>query len=155
MRSVLLAAGLLCAGLAWVAPVGATGLDLSQYRGKVVYLDFWASWCVPCRRSIPWMNAMQQRYRDQGLVVIGVNEDSDPAAAKQFLAAHPAAFKVVPDPDGKLAESYGLMGMPSSFIIGRDGQVVTRHIGFHTDSPKSYAAELRKLLESASPATGD
>lgn len=155
MRCALLAIGALAACLLAMAPAGAASLDLAQYRGKVVYLDFWASWCVPCRRSFPWMNQIQQRYAGQGLVVIGVDEDSDPGAAKRFLAQHPAAFTVVPDPDGKLAETYGLMGMPSSFIIGRDGKIVTRHVGFHSDSPTTYSEELRKRLASPSLATGD
>lgn len=155
MRAALFVAALAGLCLVAVTPASADGLNLAQYHGKVVYLDFWASWCVPCRRSFPWMNAMQRRFGDRGLVVVGVDEDSDPAAAKQFLAKHPAAFNVVPDPDGKLAESYHLMGMPSSLVIDRDGKVVARHIGFHKNSPATYSAELRELLGHSSPVKGE
>jgi thiol-disulfide isomerase/thioredoxin len=120
--------------------------DLAQYRGKVVYLDFWASWCKPCRHSFPWMNAMQQKYAADGLVIVAVNVDEQHADAEKFLKDTPAEFTVVYDAEGKLAEQYSIIGMPSSFIIGRDGQVLQRHQGFFDDSPAKYEAELRAIL---------
>ena len=121
-------------------------LDLTQYRGKVVYLDFWASWCKPCRQSFPWMNAMQQKYSADGLVIVAVNVDEQRADADEFLKEVPASFTVVYDTGGKLAEQYGLMGMPSSFLIGKDGTVIRKHEGFFEDSPAKYEAEIRATL---------
>ena len=146
----LLLAGVILVLTAGTAPARAADLDLTQYRGKIVYLDFWASWCVPCRRSFPWMNAMQRKYGKQGLVVLGVNEDDDPAATSAFLDKHPADFRVLRDGGGKLASRYQLMGMPSAFVIDRDGRVVAKHIGFKKDSPGRLEAQLRKLLNASS-----
>ena len=128
------------------AQADAPKLDLSQYKGKVVYLDFWASWCKPCRQSFPWMNAMQAKYSADGLVVVSVNLDEQRADADKFLKQVPADFTIVFDPEGKLAEQYQLIGMPTSFLIGRDGQVVKRHSGFFDSSPAEYEAEIRALL---------
>jgi thiol-disulfide isomerase/thioredoxin len=130
-----------------VAIASAPDLDLSQYRGKVVYLDFWASWCKPCRQSFPWMNRMQDKYGDQGLVIIAVNLDEDRADADRFLQELPAKFQVVYDPEGRLAEEYKLIGMPTSFIVSRDGVVHSRHSGFHESSPADYEAEIQSLLQ--------
>lgn len=121
-------------------------LDLSAYTGKVVYLDFWASWCAPCRRSFPWMNDMLARYSDAGLAIVSVNVDAERKLADEFLAETPARFPVVYDPEGKLAEQWQLLGMPSSYLIGRDGSVISRHVGFRSDSPEKYEKEIRKLL---------
>jgi len=125
----------------------AESLDLSDYRGKVVVIDFWASWCVPCRRSFPWLNDMHSRYREDGLVIIGVNVDKDPDAATEFLQKYPAQFKIHYDPAGKLAKEFGVRGMPSSFVIGRDGQLVSQHIGFKVKKQAEYEATLVANLQ--------
>jgi cytochrome c biogenesis protein CcmG/thiol:disulfide interchange protein DsbE len=131
---------------ATVARADAPALDLAQYQGKVVYLDFWASWCKPCRQSFPWMDAMQKKYAADGLVIVAVDEDEEVADGQKFLRRLPADFSIVPDPQGKLAEHYGLIGMPTSFLIGRDGQVVKQHQGFFEASPAAFEAEIRALL---------
>jgi thiol-disulfide isomerase/thioredoxin len=136
--------------LACLAPMAlaadAPPLDLAQLRGKVVIVDFWASWCVPCRQSFPWLNEMQAKYRDRGLVVIGVNVDSDHAEAERFLQKTPADFQIVYDPDGALAAQYQVQGMPSSYVIGRDGQQVGVHIGFRNGMREQREAELQRWL---------
>jgi cytochrome c biogenesis protein CcmG, thiol:disulfide interchange protein DsbE len=121
-------------------------LDLAQYQGKIVYLDFWASWCKPCRQSFPWMDAMQKKYAADGLVIVAVDEDEQPADGRKFLAEEQSGFTVVSDPKGILAERYALLGMPSSFLIGRDGQVLQRHAGFYSGSPARFEAEIRAAL---------
>jgi len=121
-------------------------LDLNQYEGKVIYLDFWASWCGPCRKSFPWLNEMEERYNDKDLVIIGVNLDTDIALANQFLESVPASFKLFSDPDGHLAERYKLIGMPSSFVIDRHGEVRHRHVGFKKSDIASYEASIKALL---------
>lgn len=122
-------------------------LDLSPYAGKIVYLDFWASWCAPCRRSFPWMNDMLARYADAGLAVVSVNVDAERKLADEFLAETPANFPVIYDPEGKLAAQWQLVGMPSSYLIGPDGNVISRHVGFRSESPEKYEAEIRRLLK--------
>lgn len=129
------------------APAHASDeLDLAAYQGKVVYLDFWASWCAPCRRSFPWLNEMRAKYAEHGFVVLAVNVDAERELAEEFLRETPAEFEIIYDPEGKIAEKWGLMGMPSSFIIGRDGEVASSHVGFRADSPEKYEMEIRHLL---------
>ncbi len=143
---------MLLVALAWLAPAAVAAddpLGLSQLRGKVVIVDFWASWCAPCRQSFPWLNEMQAKYRDRGLVVIGVNVDRERTEADRFLAQTPAAFKIVYDPDGALAARYQVPGMPSSYLIGRDGQQAGVHIGFRKGAREQREAELQRLLADA------
>ena len=140
--------------LSAAAEDSAPRLDLSEYRGKVVVVDFWASWCAPCRRSIPWLNAMQRKYADEGLVVIGVNEDKTAAEAETFLKDVPAGFHVVLDLEGEIARHYGLIAMPSTYVFGRDGQLVARHLGFKVAKQGEYEALLRNVLEGSAVAAG-
>jgi thiol-disulfide isomerase/thioredoxin len=135
-------------GLALPGSSRAEGLDLDRYRGKVVVVDFWASWCVPCRRSFPWLNEIQAKYRDR-VVVIGVNVDRNQADAAQFLRDVPATFPMVYDPDGKLAARYEVPGMPSSFIFDAQGKLVARHIGFRNSEMAEREQELQRLLAGA------
>ena len=120
--------------------------DLTEFKGKVVVLDFWASWCVPCRRSFPWMNSMQEKYVDSGLVIIGVNMDSDASDAVNFLQEYPAEFKIINDPDGDLAREYEVIAMPSSYVFDRNGALVTRHLGFKVKRQDEYEAILLETL---------
>ena len=122
-------------------------LDLAGYRGKVVVLDFWASWCVPCRRSFPWLNEMHDRYAKEGLVIIGVNVDQDRRDAEAFLADYPAQFNIHYDPGGALAEAFDVQGMPSSFILGRNGQLTNRHLGFKIKRQDEYEAAIVAALK--------
>ena len=88
-------------------------LNLGAYHGQVVLLDFWASWCVPCRRSFPWMNQMHEKYAEHGLVIIGVNMDTNSSDAETFLQDYPARFTIVADPGGTLARQFEVEAMPS------------------------------------------
>jgi thiol-disulfide isomerase/thioredoxin len=125
------------------------GLDgavkLEKYQGKLVYLDFWASWCGPCRQSFPWMNEMQARYGAQGLQVIGINLDAKDEDARAFLATTPARFVVAFDPAGTAPRDYGIKGMPSSVLIGADGKVLFAHTGFR----EADRTELENQIKSA------
>ncbi len=136
-----------CLTLTAAAADTVPALDLARYRGKVVLVDFWASWCEPCRHSFPWLNAMQARYADRGLVVIGVNVDRRRADADRFLQDVPAKFQIVYDPAGTLASQYDLPGMPVSYVIGRNGDVVARHIGFRSNLRAERETEVQQLLE--------
>ena len=132
-------------------PAHAAALDLSAYKGKVVYLDFWASWCTPCRLSFPWMNQIQEIYGNKGLVVIGVNVDHDRELADEFLQANNAHFKIVYDSNGAIAGEYDFKDMPTSVLIGRDGKVHAVHNGFYPNREGSYAADISALLNEKAP----
>ena len=121
-------------------------LDLGDSRGHVVLVDFWASWCVPCRRSIPWLNEMQAKYRDQGLIIIGVNEDTSESDVVEFLKEFPVHFKTIRDADGSLAREFDVVAMPSSYVLDRDGRVVARHLGFKVRLMDDYEAVIRNTL---------
>jgi thiol-disulfide isomerase/thioredoxin len=148
---------ILLAALAWLTPTAMASddpLDLARFQGRVVVIDFWASWCVPCRQSFPWLNEMQAKYRDRGLVVIGVNVDRERAEADRFLQQTPADFQIIYDPDGALAARYQVPGMPSSYVIGSDGRQAGVHIGFRKGTREEREAELERLLLSAAPNRG-
>jgi thiol-disulfide isomerase/thioredoxin len=137
-------AALLLLGAAGAAT--ADPLDLSKYRGKVVYLDFWASWCTPCHLSFPWMNDIQQSYAGDGLAVIAVDLDRDRHAADEFLTANRGALTVVYDPKGEIARQFNFRDMPTAILIGRDGKVRHVHSGFVTSQENSYLADVTALL---------
>ncbi|HEX5043202.1 MAG TPA: DUF4266 domain-containing protein [Candidatus Polarisedimenticolaceae bacterium] len=145
-------AALLAASQPTAPPPAA--LDLARFQGKVVLVDFWASWCAPCRESFPWMARMQQQYGPRGLVVVTVDLDEDADAAARFLAAQPGAagFAQLPDPDGRLAEAYGLTVMPSSLLFDRQGRPVHRHEGFRSEEADAYERRIVDLLEGRGPA---
>ncbi|PXX44927.1 TlpA family protein disulfide reductase [Undibacterium pigrum] len=111
-------------------------IQLADYRGKVVYLDFWASWCGPCKQSFPWMNAMQSKYGAQGFQVVAINLDSKPEEAQEFLKSTPGNFHIAYDPKGVMPRQYEIKGMPSSILIDRDGKVLYQHAGF-TEASKT------------------
>jgi len=122
------------------------GIDYASLEGKVVYLDFWASWCAPCLRSFPWMNQMQEKYADQGLVVLAVNLDKERQDMDSFLQDNPPAFRTVHDPQATLAMAYRVQGMPSSYVLGRDGKVLHAHAGFRPARATEYEASIRQAL---------
>jgi cytochrome c biogenesis protein CcmG/thiol:disulfide interchange protein DsbE len=120
-------------------------LDLAAFKGQVVYLDFWASWCAPCRESFPWMNRLQAEFGHDGLVVIAVNVDRERADAERFLREHPGQFRIVYDPEGLLPEKFGVRGMPTSFLIDRSGRVHSRHEGFLVRDRDALTQQIRAL----------
>lgn len=119
---------------------------LSGLAGQVVYLDFWASWCKPCRQSFPWMNQMQQKYAAQGLQIIAINLDTESSLAKDFLDKVPAQIPIIYDPEGNIASDYQLIGMPSSYLIDKTGKIRFSHKGFFTRTEPLYEQELVLLL---------
>jgi thiol-disulfide isomerase/thioredoxin len=134
-------------GLMLLVPTQATStMDLNQFRGRVVYLDFWASWCGPCRQSFPWMQAVRDQYQAQGLTIVAVNLDRDRADANTFLDRFHPTFDVRFDPKGDLAETYKVHGMPSSVLIDRRGVTRFTHIGFRPIDAPTYEGQLRELL---------
>lgn len=119
--------------------------SLQDLQGKVVYVDFWASWCKPCRKSFPWMNNMQAKYPDN-LQVIAINLDAEPELAAAFLDKVPANMPIVYDPQGNIAKAYKLLGMPSSYLIDKKGNIRFSHKGFFTERESLYENEISTLL---------
>lgn len=146
-KVILVAWVLTASPIALTAPPAGDALDIAEYGGKVVVLDFWASWCVPCRRSFPWLNTMHQKYAQDGLVIIGINVDHEPGDAAEFLRAYPAQFMISYDNNGVVAREYDVQGMPSSFVIGRDGQMKARHLGFKVKRQDEYEAAIVAALQ--------
>ena len=121
-------------------------VDLARLEGKVVYLDFWASWCDPCRDSFPWMAEMKEKYGSDGLEVVAVNLDKERALADKFLGTMKLNFIVAFDASGESAEKYKLRGMPGSYLIGRDGSIQASHLGFNDRDKVKLEAAIRVLL---------
>lgn len=119
---------------------------IASHQGKIVYVDFWASWCGPCRESFPWLNQLQQRYSPDKLVIVSVNVDANKENAQKFLAQYPANFEITYDAAGVLAKAYGIKGMPSSMLLDQKGKEVSRHTGFNHIKKKQYEAEIEMLL---------
>jgi cytochrome c biogenesis protein CcmG, thiol:disulfide interchange protein DsbE len=160
MRSRLAAFALLiaCPLTAWAVVAGevapgfalptASGetVALEKLRGRVVYVDFWASWCGPCKRSFPWMNDLQQRYGDKGLSVVAINVDKKRDDATRFLKQTPASFTVVYDEPGATPAAYAVKGMPSSFLIDAKGNIVAVDQGFHDAQKAALEERISALL---------
>ena len=123
-------------------------VSLAQLRGNVVYVDFWASWCAPCKRSFPWMNALHDQHRGDGLVIIGINVDKRRSDADRFLRDVPAAFPSVFDTNGATPAAFDVKGMPSSYLIDRNGVVIAVEEGFHDDRAAALENRIRALLQS-------
>jgi peroxiredoxin len=128
-------------------PGRAAAVKLADLHGKLVYLDFWASWCGPCKQSFPWMNEMQARYGARGLQVLAISLDAKHEDAERFLAEVPARFAIAYDARGDTARQYAIKGMPSSVLIGPDGRVIALHNGFRD----AQRAELEASILAALP----
>ena len=118
----------------------------TQHKGDVIYLDFWASWCGPCRESFPWMNEMLAKYDDKGLQIIGVSLDHDKNLARRFAEEFKAEFTIGFDVDGSIADQFQVKGLPSSVIIDREGRLFESHTGFNEVQAKEFEAALVKAL---------
>ncbi len=160
LSSKILAAALL-AGTIFTAQaelkVGDTLPDLAGFKlegklpddlkGKIVLVDFWASWCTPCAKSFPALDELQKKYGDK-LVVIAVNVDDKKSKMDAFLAKHPVSFTVVRDAEQKLVAAVEPKSMPTSFILDATGKVRFLHNGFHgEDTRKQYLSEIESLLK--------
>jgi len=133
-------------------PGPAGTVSLSQFRGQVVLLDFWASWCAPCAQSFPWLDTLQKTLLDRGFTVLGVNVDKQRKKADAFLAAHPATFPVAFDAKGEAASAYTLPGMPTSCLVDRQGVLRRVHTGFRPEECDGLEAAIRSLLAEPVPA---
>jgi thiol-disulfide isomerase/thioredoxin len=122
---------------------GKGQLSLESLRGKVVYLDFWASWCKPCVVSLPALDDLRKEFPAKDFVVFAVNVDRDPEVARSFLSRRPVGYPSLADPEGQLPVRFGVETMPTSFLIDRDGVIRRVHRGFR----KSDVPELRAAIQ--------
>lgn len=129
------------------ALVSGTPISLQDYRGKVIYLDFWASWCEPCRQSMPALDELQKRYGAQGLAIVGINLDMETEWAKRFLEKRPVTYVLATDPDGEVPLLYGVEKMPSAFFIDRKGKIREIHQGFRSEMVPRIRHVIETLLK--------
>ena len=121
-------------------------IALSDLRGKAVYVDFWASWCAPCLTSLPLYNELYHKYRDQGLEIVAINVDNPVEDGLDFLLDTPLDFLIPADPDGDSAELFGVIGMPTSYLISPEGEVTLVHMGFRNGDIEIIEEEIQKVL---------
>jgi len=119
---------------------------LSNLKGKTLYIDFWASWCAPCILSLPLYNEMYNKYKEQGLEVIAVNVDNPIEDGLDFLLDTPLDFLIPQDPEGDIAELFGVIGMPSSYLVGADGTIKLVHMGFRDGDMEVIEEEVQQAL---------
>jgi len=148
-RSLFAALALLLAAAPLLAadPTPEERIGLAEHAGEVVYVDFWASWCAPCKEALPWLLARRAELGEEGFTLITVNMDRDRADADAFLAMIGAAdLTVIHDPDGAIATAFGLEALPTSYVYGRDGELRFRHEGFRAKDAPGIEKELAALL---------
>lgn len=120
--------------------------NLQQYQGKVVYVDFWASWCGPCVASFPFMNKLHQDLKDKGLAVVAVNLDENRDEGQAFVTEHPVNFAVATDSKQKCARDFQVKAMPSSFLIDRSGKIREVHLGFRAGEAEQFRQVVEQVL---------
>ena len=122
-------------------------LPLQSLKGRVVYVDFWASWCVPCRLSMPKLDALQKKHAARGLTVVGVNKDTSYADASRFLKRVPVGFTLLQDEKDAIARAFDVKTMPSGYLIDRKGVVRKVHRGFTDETATALEKEIEDLLK--------
>ena len=122
-------------------------VNLEDLKGRVVYVDFWATWCPPCRKSFPWMEEMHTRYHKDGLTIVAISVDAKYELAEKFIRELKPSFISAHDPGKKIAKLYKLRAMPSSYLIDRSGNIINTHLGFRTSRSKKVEAEIKAALK--------
>lgn len=123
-----------------------TPLNIAGFKGKVTYVDFWASWCGPCLQSFPFMAETYKEFKPKGFELIAVNLDEEREAADAFLAKQHADFTIASDPAGDCPRQYDVQAMPSSFLIDRKGNIRHVHLGFREKDKAEIRAQIEALL---------
>ncbi|MDF1584567.1 MAG: TlpA disulfide reductase family protein [Methyloprofundus sp.] len=121
-------------------------IEFSQFAGKVLYIDFWASWCPPCLKSFPFLNELHRHYHKDGLQIIGINLDEELEDAETFLREYPPEFTVASDLTKQCSQSLGVVAMPSSYLIDRNGIIRHIHLGFRSGETKALREKVQQLL---------
>jgi len=121
-------------------------VSLAQYKGQVVMINFWASWCGPCRQEMPLLESIYKKYNKMGFTMIGVNVEPDSNAANEWLKATPVSFPILYDRDSKVSKLYDVAGMPSTVIIDRSGKLRVLHRGYKPGDENEYLDSIRTLI---------
>lgn len=121
-------------------------LKLSEFRGDVVLINFWASWCGPCRQEMPLLDDLYQRYNPIGFTILGVNVEENPDQAMQLLKEVPVSFPVLFDTQNSVSRLYNLVGMPSTMIVDRDGNIRYQHFSYLPGYEKKYEEQIKELI---------
>lgn len=128
-------------------PLPDLGLaEVQKTKGQYIYIDYWASWCGPCRQSFPWMNALQAKLGSKGLKVVAVNVDAKRADADKFLTHTPAQFTIAYDPQGESAKKLAIKTMPTSMLVSPEGRVLIVHSGFRTEETGQLEAKIAAAM---------
>ena len=143
-------AGMPAPAVSMVALEGGTPVTMASLKGNVVYVDFWASWCVPCRLSMPTLDDLYKRYMSRGFAVVGVNKDATVADARRFLAKVPVTFPLVQDGGDAAARGFDVKAMPSGYLVDRKGVVRQVHRGFTAETGAALEKEIDSLLKEPS-----
>jgi peroxiredoxin len=122
-------------------------LRLGEQRGQVVLVNFWATWCGPCRQEMPHLNKLYEKYKSSGFVLLGVNVDDDTRQAAGVADKLGVKFPVLPDADKRVSRQYDLSAMPSTVLIDRDGKVRYLHRGYQSGYEDTYDKQIRELLK--------
>jgi peroxiredoxin len=148
MIAAAMASGAHAATPAFTLPARDGGnLSLAELKGQVVMINFWATWCGPCRQEMPLLEQIQARYEPLGFTLVGINVEPDSAAAEEWLAKAPVTFPILFDRENRVAESFGVEGMPSSVFIDRAGKVRYVHRGYRPGDEAKYADMVRSLVK--------
>lgn len=121
-------------------------VSLSEFDGQVVLINFWASWCGPCREEMPLLVELHQRYESLGFTMLGINVEEDSSAADSFLSSVPVTFPILYDRENRVSKLYDVIAMPSTVLIGRDGQVRYIHHGYEPGYENDYQDQIRELV---------
>jgi peroxiredoxin len=129
-----------------LSELGGQNASLSQYKGQVVMLNFWATWCGPCQQEMPLLDQMYKKYKPAGFTLIGVNVDKDAPPVKQLLERKPVSFPVLLDPASQVSKAYHVDEMPSTVLIDRKGNVRFLHRGYKPGDENEYQDRIRQLI---------
>jgi len=124
-----------------------SNLRLEEYRGQVVLINFWASWCGPCRQEMPVLDRLHHRYEDTGFAVLGVNVEGDPEMAREIVDKTHVTFPILLDDGQKVSELYSLEAMPSTVVIDRDGVIRYIHHGYKPGDEAKYVEVIKELIK--------
>ncbi len=131
----------------YLKSITGENLRLEEFKGQVVLLNFWASWCGPCRQEMPFLEKIHTKYKDLGFSVIGVNIDEKTEDASGFLKKQPVTFPILLDANKKVSEDYNIMAMPTTYIIDQDGVIRFVHHGYKPGWEVTYEEQIKELLQ--------
>ncbi len=126
--------------------LGGKNLKLSEMTGNVVLINFWASWCGPCREEMPLLNALHKKYESLGFTVLGVNVEEDARKARGFLKNFPVDFPVLLDNENRVSKQYKVIAMPTTVVVDRDGNMRYLHQGYKSGDEQKYQKMVKKLV---------